>query len=261
MEVTQRLKYPSLLRRYVASLIDGSVLFFLFLLYVQHPWRSPQTGSIHYWPLISLALYEPLLTRYLCTLGQYLMWIRIRTEPGIEPVPVWRTVLRLSVKYSLGIISFLFLPAHPQKRALHDLAADTIVVNARDVDSWRGIARNRQIGTPDPVGSKRKFPGWLTAALLLPLPAVLCSSVAASLIGTSRNPTLLLSLGIAVLAWGMIACAAATIAIVSIARGRAQLSVRNLAQIAPAAFLTVTLVFLEGYAFVDHHAWVHAQGR
>jgi hypothetical protein len=89
------MKYPSLLRRYVSSLIDGVALFIVFAFYMRSPLRFAHSQAPNYWPLLLLALYEPLLTRYLCTPGQLLMRIRVRTEPGIERVPILRTFLRL----------------------------------------------------------------------------------------------------------------------------------------------------------------------
>jgi uncharacterized RDD family membrane protein YckC len=101
--------------------------------YMREKLRFAQSQAPNYWRLMLLGLYEPLLTRYLCTPGQLLMSIRVRTEPGIERVPVLRTVVRLVVKYLLGFISFVFMPAHREKRALHDLAAGAIVADARSL--------------------------------------------------------------------------------------------------------------------------------
>jgi uncharacterized RDD family membrane protein YckC len=131
------MRYPNLLRRYLASLIDGVVVFALLVLYMRDPPRHAHTQDVLYWPLLLLVLYEPLFTRYLCTLGQLVMGIRVRSEPGGQRVPVWRAFIRLFVKYLLGILSFVFMPGHPQKRAIHDLAAGTIVVDARTVHELR----------------------------------------------------------------------------------------------------------------------------
>jgi uncharacterized RDD family membrane protein YckC len=130
-------RYPNLLRRYVASLIDGGLVFGAFLFYMRDPVRSAQSQDAIYWPLLLLLLYEPLLTRYACTLGQLAMGIRIRSEPGGERVPVWRLFVRLLVKFILGILSFIFMPGHAKKRAIHDIAAGTIVVDARRVHELR----------------------------------------------------------------------------------------------------------------------------
>jgi uncharacterized RDD family membrane protein YckC len=124
-------RYPNLLRRYVASLIDGALVFGAFLFYMRDPLHYAQSGDPIYWPLLLLLLYEPLLTRYACTLGQLAMGIRVRSEPGGQAVPVWRLYFRLSVKFLLGILSFIFMPGHAKKRAIQDIAAGTIVVDAR----------------------------------------------------------------------------------------------------------------------------------
>jgi uncharacterized RDD family membrane protein YckC len=130
-------RYPNLLRRYVASLIDGGLVFGVFLLYMREPLRSAQSQDAIYWPLLLLILYEPLLTRYACTLGQLAMGIRVRSEPGGQRVPVWRLFVRLFAKFLLGILSFIFMPGHAKKRAIHDIAAGTIVVDARSVHELR----------------------------------------------------------------------------------------------------------------------------
>jgi uncharacterized RDD family membrane protein YckC len=126
-------RYPNLLRRYVASLIDGALVIGAFLFYMRDPLHYAQSGHPIYWPLLLLLLYEPLLTRYACTLGQLAMRIRVRSEPGGQAVPVWRLYCRLSVKFLLGIVSFIFMPGHAKKRAIHDIAAGTIVVDTRRV--------------------------------------------------------------------------------------------------------------------------------
>lgn len=88
------------------------------------------------------------------------MRIRVRTEPGIERVPVLLTFIRLVVKYLLGIISFAFMPAHREKRALHDLAAGTIVVDARSVTELR-TAYEERVRTSSLVAPIQKhFPKW-----------------------------------------------------------------------------------------------------
>jgi uncharacterized RDD family membrane protein YckC len=125
------MRYPSLFRRYVASLIDSGLVSAALLFYMRDPFRSSYSLDAIYWPLFFLLLYEPLLTRYLCTIGQFVTGIRVRTEPGGQRVPVWRLFVRLSVKYLLGFLSFILMPGHAKKRALHDVASGTIVVDVR----------------------------------------------------------------------------------------------------------------------------------
>lgn len=244
------MKYPSLLRRYVASLIDGATVFFVFVLYMRAPLRFAQSQSPNYWPLMLLALYEPLLTRYLCTPGQLLMSIRVRTEPEIERVPVLRAFLRLSVKYILGIISFVFMPAHRQKRALHDLAAETIVVDARSVAQLRRAYQERLLSSGLDVSPHTHFPMWLAAGLVAPLPIIFCCIL---FIGWTKLPsvsTLLSTLVFAMLALSVLSCAMLSLAVNRIVRKRSNLSVRTIAQMSPA--VVVSLAFISFVAFLFH---------
>jgi uncharacterized RDD family membrane protein YckC len=244
------MQYPSLFRRYVASLIDGATLFVVFIFYMRAPLRFAQSQAPNYWPLMLLALYEPLLTRYLCTPGQLLMRIRVRTEPDIERVPVLRTFIRLVVKYLLGIISFAFMPAHPQKRALHDLAAGTIVVDARSVTHLRAAYQERLHTSALVVPMQKHFPKWLVVGLLVPLPTVLGCVLFIRWAALPRVSPLLMALVFAMLALGVLSCVMLPLAVNRIVRKRSEISVRNVAQMLPAAL--VSLAFIGFIAFVYH---------
>ncbi len=244
------MKYPSLLRRYVASLIDGATLFLVFVLYMRAPLRFAQSQAPNYWPLVLLALYEPLLTRYLCTPGQLLMNIRVRTEPEIELVPVLRTFLRLFVKYILGIISFVFMPAHRQKRALHDLAAETIVVDARSVDQLRRAYQEGLLSSVLVVSTNKHFPKWLAAGLVAPLPIICCCFLFIGWAALPSGSALLRTLVFAMLALSVLSCAMLSWAVNRIVRKRSKLSVRTIAQMLPAVL--VSLVFIGFIAFLFH---------
>jgi uncharacterized RDD family membrane protein YckC len=127
--------YPSVLRRYLATLVD--ILFLWFCIYgitrlpaFEHGgWRVAATAGI------VLVLYEPMLTSFGCTLGQWLMRFRVRSIESFRRIPVLRSYARLGVKYLLGGISLLTIPARLDRRAIHDLAVDSIVVDARSVRS------------------------------------------------------------------------------------------------------------------------------
>jgi uncharacterized RDD family membrane protein YckC len=240
--------YPSLLRRYIASLIDGATLFFVFILYMRAPLRFSQSQAPDYWPLVLLVLYEPLLTRYLVTPGQFLMNIRVRTEPEIERVPVSRTFLRLFVKYILGIISFIFMPAHRQKRALHDLAADTIVVDARSATQLRSAYEERLHTTSLVEPPHKRFPKWLVAGLVIPLPTIFCCFLFIGFAALSPTSTLLRALISAMLTLSVSSCVMLPLAVNSIVRKKSELSVRTVAQMLPAAI--ISLSFLGFIAFL-----------
>jgi len=125
------MRYPSLLRRVLATQIDVFVILFLLYLFAHSPFYNGEVET--YWPLWLFILYEPVCTRYLCTLGQFLLRFRVRTFSDHSKVPLWRGLVRVLVKYLLGILSFLLMPRQPQRRAFHDLIAGTIVLEAVDV--------------------------------------------------------------------------------------------------------------------------------
>jgi len=124
------MKYPNVLRRYLATLLDVFALWCVVYAFSQVPVFTAG-GALAYWGLaIVLFFYEPLLTVYACTLGQGVMGIRVRTPESLTRIHLAQAVGRMVVKYLLGIISFLTVPARKDRRAIHDLSADTIVIEA-----------------------------------------------------------------------------------------------------------------------------------
>src|SRR5262245_14459400 len=128
------MQYPNVFRRYVATLIDAGVLWgFIVLIARSHTFT--QSAALTSSLCVALVLsYEPLLTVYASTAGQALMRFRVRAKEGLERIQLSQAYARLIVKYMLGVISLLTIPARPDRRAIHDLAADTIVVEARARD-------------------------------------------------------------------------------------------------------------------------------
>ena len=126
------MSYPSLLRRSIALWIDFAVILGVFLAFSRSPLYDPKGTRPVYWPLWLMVLYEPILTSYFCTVGQWAVGARVRLVKNYGRVPLWRAVIRLLVKDALGVISFFLMPRQKQRRALHDLATGTIVLKARD---------------------------------------------------------------------------------------------------------------------------------
>jgi uncharacterized RDD family membrane protein YckC len=124
------MKYPNVLRRYLATLLDLFALWCIVYAIAQTPALTDR-GALAYWLLgASLLLYEPLLTSYACTLGQAVMRIRVRTIDGLGRIRLDQAFGRMLMKYLLGIISFLTVPARADRRAIHDLSSGTIVIEA-----------------------------------------------------------------------------------------------------------------------------------
>jgi uncharacterized RDD family membrane protein YckC len=123
--------YPSLLRRYLATVIDLIVVLFLLFLYAHSPLYHKDRSGEAMWPLLLFLVYEPLCNRFGTTIGQFAMRFRVRTVKGHKRVPLWRGLIRVVTKYLLGIFSFIRMPIQKQRRALHDLISGTIALDVR----------------------------------------------------------------------------------------------------------------------------------
>jgi len=128
--------YPSLFRRIAATAIDIAVVVGVFSLAVQNP-LLPEAGAANLWAAAGFAvLYEPVLTVYACTLGQALMRTRVRHVDSRGRITLGKSYVRFRAKYVASILAGAtsggFVRISPRKdlRALHDRAADTVVVDA-----------------------------------------------------------------------------------------------------------------------------------
>jgi uncharacterized RDD family membrane protein YckC len=124
------MKYPNLLRRYLATVLDLFALWCILYAISRTPALTERDALAYSIFAVSLLLYEPLLTTYACTLGQAVMRIRVRTVGNLTRIGLDQAFGRLIVKYLLGIISLLTVPARQDRRAIHDLSSGTIVIEA-----------------------------------------------------------------------------------------------------------------------------------
>lgn len=128
------LEYPTLTRRYFATAIDvGFVLGGIILT----SYIFENVGAIGVKIRVGLILvlffvYEPLCTSQRCTLGQKIMGVRVRRYPSMERISILMAYTRITVKALLGILSFFTLPFSKNRRAIHDMAASSIVVFYKD---------------------------------------------------------------------------------------------------------------------------------
>lgn len=127
--------YPTIVRRYLSSVIDIMLIISVFILssYLL-PYNTDFTAKLRFgiWMVLVL-IYEPFCTSKLCTLGQKLMGIRVRTVSKLERISLIQAYLRIVVKALLGLISFFSIMFSKRKRAIHDFASGTIVVSAESI--------------------------------------------------------------------------------------------------------------------------------
>jgi uncharacterized RDD family membrane protein YckC len=128
------MQYPNVLRRYVAMLLDAAVVWGLILLIARS--HAITRSDVLTYALCGIVVltYEPLLTMYGYTFGQWVMRLKVRTKEGLKRIAPLQAYGRFIVKYALGFISLLTIPGRKDRRAIHDLAADTIVVEFAQPD-------------------------------------------------------------------------------------------------------------------------------
>ena len=81
--------------------------------------------------IIFFFLYEPLLVSINCTFGQWVTKIRVRkmNAPN-QKISFFTALKRFIVKIILGVISFFTIHSNDEKRAIHDMIADSVVIDA-----------------------------------------------------------------------------------------------------------------------------------
>jgi uncharacterized RDD family membrane protein YckC len=124
-------EYPSLLKRYQALFID--VMVSLLLMFGAAAILD-RVGEVPDWVRIVLfvvvwGMYEPFCVTFACTLGNFLMGVRVRNASDeTKRINILQAYIRFVLKFALGWISFLTIHSNPQKRAIHDMAAGSVVI-------------------------------------------------------------------------------------------------------------------------------------
>ena len=126
--------YPTLSDRVQSILVDQVFIVTLMFLFTavldrfQHP---PN------WIRIVLffgiwGIYEPFCMHYACTIGNYVKGIRVRRfKDTTKKMGLVQACFRYLIKLLLGWLSVLSVATNKEKRAIHDLAADTIMIKYR----------------------------------------------------------------------------------------------------------------------------------
>jgi len=128
------MQYPSVFRRYLSTLLDLLVIWVGVFIVIRIPIISGLDWGIATVVIMLILLYEPILTTYFCTVGQWLFRFRVRAFEGRGRISLSQAYGRLFIKWFLGFISILTIPSHSDRRAIHDFASETIVVEAAAAD-------------------------------------------------------------------------------------------------------------------------------
>lgn len=127
-------QYSSLVKRVQAVMIDSAlvlvVAFMVFSVIDSTIIDAPNIKAIVFFLLF--IFYDPLMiTGAGATAGQSMMSLSVRKASNHdEKVPFVLAVIRFVVKVLLGWVSLLTVTANPEKRAIHDFASDSVVLQA-----------------------------------------------------------------------------------------------------------------------------------
>jgi uncharacterized RDD family membrane protein YckC len=123
--------YPSLVKRYKALFIDSMlILFTLIIIMVVLQENEYRTITMVTAAAFILLTYEPFLTSYSKTVGQKLMKIKVgKLENPTQKISLLNAYLRWLTKGLLGWISFITIHFNRERRAIHDFASNSVVIN------------------------------------------------------------------------------------------------------------------------------------
>ena len=129
----EKYRYPLLVKRYQSVMIDFLLLFpvMIVTMVVMGESEARQTVMISM-GVVFVLVYEPVLTTYAATLGQYIIGIRVREARNPEkPINIFQAYIRVLVKWLLGWLSFVTINFNSQHRAIHDMAGSSVVVKVK----------------------------------------------------------------------------------------------------------------------------------
>ena len=124
-------EYPNLLDRVQSSFID--VLLIAILMFASGSVLD-KFENVPDWVRIALffgifVVYDPLCTSLGFTLGNYIKGIRVRQYANTSKrINIFNALTRYIFKILLGWISFLTIHSSPQRRAIHDLVAGSVMI-------------------------------------------------------------------------------------------------------------------------------------
>lgn len=124
-------EYPFLGERVQSSFID---LLFIVLLMFIFSFFLDKAEDVQDWVRIVLfvfiwLIYEPLFTSLGSTIGNYVKGIRVRRHDATNKrISFPRALLRYIFKMALGWLSFITIHGDPEKRAIHDLVAGSVMI-------------------------------------------------------------------------------------------------------------------------------------
>ena len=127
-------QYPELIDRFQSTFINTLVIVILMFVWatildkIQDPPDSLRMTMF----FVIWGVYEPVCTSLGCTLGNYIKGIRVRRINNTsKKINIFQAFIRYLFKILLGWVSFLTIGSNPQRRAIHDMVAGSVMIKAK----------------------------------------------------------------------------------------------------------------------------------
>ncbi len=130
-EHTTEVEYPSLSDRVQSTFIDAILMIILMMIFasVLNRYENAPNWVRAVFFIGIWGIYEPVCTAFGFTIGNYLKGIRVRSASNPDKrINFIQALFRYLLKFSLGWISFLTMHTNPQRRAIHDFAAGSVMM-------------------------------------------------------------------------------------------------------------------------------------
>ena len=127
--------YPTLLKRVQSIFIDA--IFILLVMFGISALIDKTGYDAPDWVRAALFVgiwfvYEPVAVSLGCTLGQFITGLRVRDAANeSKKINIVLSFVRFALKLLLGCISFLTIHTNPQRRAIHDMAGHSVMIEIK----------------------------------------------------------------------------------------------------------------------------------
>ena len=126
----QELRYPRLIRRIQAAIIDGAILSIAFFTagMIIAPYEIHGGLKASFVALLLIIMEPGLVSITGGTIGHHLRGIRIQDYKHGTNLNIFRATIRFLVKILFGLLSFVFILATKRYQAFHDMISGSVVV-------------------------------------------------------------------------------------------------------------------------------------
>lgn len=127
------IQYPVLLRRIQSSFIDGLIVLAGMVLVANvAEFAGENEMFIKMMGLFMILSYEPIMICHSSTIGQRMIGIRVKNHDLKQKnISILHAYVRFVVKITCGWLSYVTINFSPERRALHDVAANSVMIDIK----------------------------------------------------------------------------------------------------------------------------------